>query len=270
MGSRVAMLLLAALAVAGAALAQEPAEGERRQVSDTRVLSVTGHCFYGPHLDEAQAKRLCGYQVRANLLDKAASKFGAEPAVRDGRLMGKELRAFVDSLLVVDTLDEEARTVADGLALRLTLRGELRQGKLADQVAAFQADGQARTAALAETARRDRLAGEARLAAVPFEAEREFAAGSGAQAMSVQTALATRRLVRGMTMASVKGLLGNPGGYKQSVIDADTYVCAAYDRLWVVLRDGVVACARTRLEYSGRFGTDCHCFGSNDSILNLN
>jgi hypothetical protein len=270
MRRRIVTLVLVFLTLAATALAQEPANEERRQVSDTRVLSFTGHCFYGPQIDEAQAKRLCKAQLRSRLLDKAAAKFGAEPGVRGSQLMGKELRAFVDSLLVVDMLDEETRTVAEGLAVRLTLRGELRQGELADHVASFLSDGQARSAALAETARRDRLAGEARMAAVPFEAEKEFSRPPGSETMSVATALATRRLVRGMSLVSVKGLLGNPVGYKQSVIDADTYVCAAYDNLWVVLRDGVVTCARTRLEFMPRFNTDCHCFGDGRTLLNLN
>lgn len=267
---RVMLLVLAVWAGAGPALAQDAAEGVRRQVSDTRMLSVTGHCFYGPSLDAEQAKRLCVSQVRAKLLDAAVAKCGAAPALREGKLVGRELRAFVESLLTVDKLAEEVRTVPDGLAVRLSLRGELRPGKLDEQVAAFLADGPARAQAMAATAAHDRQAGEARLASVPFEAEKEFAPQTGAQAQSVASALATRRLVRGMSLASVKGLLGNPSGYKQSVIDADTYVCAAYDQIWVVLRDGEVACARTRLQFLRRFGTDCHCFGNDGSLIPLN
>lgn len=270
MRRRALILCLGLLALAAAARAQEPAKDEHRQVSDVRVLSVTGHCFYGPHLDEGTAKKLCRQQVRVKLLDTAVHKFGAEPGVRGSGLSGKELRAFVDSLLTVDLLDEEVRKVPDGLALRQSLRGELRQGKLPEQVAAFLADGQARAEALADTARRDRLAAEARMAAIPFEAEKEFARPPAGERMTAATALATRRLVRGMSLGSVKELLGNPGAYRQSVVDADTYVCAAYDPVWVVFRDGVVACARTRLEYLGRFATDCHCFGDPRSLVPLN
>lgn len=270
MRRRATWLLLGLLAVAGVARAQEPAKDEHRQVSDVRVLSVTGHCFYGPALSAGQAKKLCRQQVRAKLVDRAVAKFGAEPGVRGSALVGKALRAFVDGLLTVDPLEEEIRRVPDGHAVRLTLRGELHQGKLPEQVAAFLADGQAQAEALAATARRDRQAAEARMAAIPFEAEKEFARPPAGERMSVAAALATRRLARGMSLASVKALLGNPAGYRQSVVDADTYVCAAYDPVWVVLRDGVVACARTRLEYLRRFGTDCHCFGDPRSLVPLN
>ena len=161
---------LVALA-AGAAWAQEPAQepakapakDDHRQVSDVQVLSVVGHCFYGPNLDEAQAKRLCRQQVRGTLLDRAVAGFGAEPGVRGSGLSGRELRAFVDSLLTVDPVEEETRRVPEGLALRLTLRGAVRPGDRIEQVAVFLTDGAARSAALARLAEHDRLAAEARM-----------------------------------------------------------------------------------------------------------
>lgn len=266
MHTRVAFGWALALLVAVPALAQDDAV--RRQVSDARILSITATCFYGPHLDEAQAKRLCGYQSRGKLLDAAVARFGADATTGAAGLTARDLRAFVDSLLVVTMLEEEVRTVRDGLAVRLTMRGEENPGKLIDKLAVFTTDAGLRSGAQAETARHDQQAAEARMAAVPFEAEREFAAPPGPNAMSAETAFATKRLVPGMSQASVKGLLGNPGNYKQAVIGADTYVCAGYGNLWVVFRDGVISCLRTRLEYSNRYGTDCHCAGNYATILN--
>ena len=263
---RIAFCWAMTLMLAVPALAQD--DGVRRQVSDARILSVTATCFYGPHLDEVQAKRLCGYQSRGKLLDAAVAQIGASPTVRAGELTEKDKRAFVDSLLVVTMLNEEVRKVSQGLAVRLTLRGEENPGKLLDKLAAFKADPELRSGALAETAKHDRQAAEARMASIPFGGEREFAEPAGPDAMNVETAFATRRLVPGMSMASVKGLLGNPGIYRQAIIGADTYVCAGYGSLWVVFRDGVVSCVRTRLAYVKRYGTDCHCAGNYATILN--
>lgn len=249
----------------GPAAAQEG--GAHRQVSDAQVLSVTGTCFYGPHLDEAQAKWLCANQTRGKLLDAAVAQFGARTAVGRADLSPGDKRAFVDSLLAVARLDEEVRRVADGLAVRLTLRGEEKAGTLADKLAAFTANAQLRADALTATAAHDRQASEARMAAIPFGGEREFARPAAPNAMSAETALATRRLVPGMSMASVKGLLGNPRAYRQAFIGADSYVCAAYGKLWIVYRDGVVSCLRTRLEYRERYRTDCHCDGNDATIL---
>lgn len=268
------VVLLVALALACAAGAQAQPQPQtrdvavRRQISDERVLSVTTTCFYGPHLGTAQARRLCGQQARGRLLDAAMAQFGAEAALAAAGLSVPERRAFVDSLLVVTPLAEEFRKLPDGTAVRLTLRGKENPGTLADKLANFQADGRLRTEALVATAARDRQAAAARLAAVPFGGEREFDAPPGPNVMRAATALATHRLVPGMSMSSVKQVVGNPASLRQAVIGADSYVCAGYDSLWVVFRDGVVSCLRTRLIYDARRGTDCHCAGNSATILN--
>lgn len=255
-----------ALAIAIPALAQEPSV--RQQVSDARVLSVTTTCFYGPTIDPAQAKRLCEQQARGQLLSAATKQLAADQTVQAAKLTPQELRAFVDSILVVTPLHEEARKVPEGRAVRLTLRGEEGPGKLLDKVAAFSADPQHRADALAATARHDRQANEARIAAIPFEGNRVFDAPAPDEGISAETAVATRQVVPGMSIASVKGLLGNPAAYHQSFLGAESYVCAGYGSLWMVFRDGVLACVRTRLEYNRRFDTDCHCGGHSATILN--
>jgi len=271
------VLALCWLLPAAAAKAQEPAAppaprpnesaSVRRQVSGARALSTASTCFYGPGMDEAQGKRLCGYHSRAKLLDTAVSQLATDPVVLRAKLSGADLRAFVDSLLAVRVVDEEARTVPDGLAVRLTLRAEEDPGVLAEKLAAFAGDPGLRSAALAETAKRDRLAAEARMAAVPFGADREFRAKEMENTMREDASFAERRIVPGMSMANVKELLGNPATLKQSLVGSDTYVCAGYGRIFVVYRDGAVACLRTRLDYLRRYDTDCHCAGNYATIL---
>ncbi|EHJ48052.1 hypothetical protein DFW101_2046 [Solidesulfovibrio carbinoliphilus subsp. oakridgensis] len=239
----------------------------RRQVSDARAFSTTSTCFYGPQMDQGQAKRLCADQTRAKLLDAAAGILAPEPAVAAARLSPGDVRAFVDSLLRVAVADEEVRPAADGLAVRLTLRAEAPADTLAERLAAFAANPELRAAALAETAARDRRAAEARLAAVPFGADREFRAREIREGMREDAAFAARQVVPGMSMAGVKELLGNPPAMKQAVIGPESYVCAGYGRVWVVFRDGLVSCLRTRLDYVARYGTDCHCAGNYATIL---
>ena len=268
----VCWLSTAAIAMAqGPAAQPAPAPNDtasvRRQVSGARALSTSSTCFYGPSIDEAQGKRLCGYHSRAKLLDTAVGQLAADPAVVRAKLTSTELRAFVDSLLRVQVVDEEARTVPDGLAVRLTLRAEEDPGVLTDRIAAFAGSPELRRAALAETAKRDRLAAEARMAAVPFGADREFRAREIENTMREDASFAERRIVPGMSMASVKELLGNPATLKQALIGTNSYVCAGYGRIFVVYRDGAVACLRTRLDYLRRYDTDCHCAGNYATIL---
>jgi len=241
--------------------------GVRRQVSGALALSSTSTCFYGPHIDMAQGKRLCGYHTRAKLLDKAVSQLAANPIVPQAELSGTDLRAFADSLLKTAVTDEEVRKVADGMAVRMTLRAEADPGDLGERLAAFAANPELRAAAVAETAARDRQAGEARMAAVPFGADREFRAKEMQNDMSEDAAFADRRIVTGMSMVQVKELLGDPGAIKQAVIGPESYVCAGYGRVWVVFRDGLVSCLRTRLDYVARYETDCHCAGNYATIL---
>lgn len=263
---RIALGWAITLVIAASALAQDDAV--RRQVTDAQVLSVTDTCFYGPHMDAAQAKLLCGQQARGKLLDAAVARIGSTPTIREANLAKPDIRSFVDNLLIVTKLDEDVRKVSDGLAVRLTLRGEEQPGKLADKLTVFVTNPEFRANALAVTATHDREAAEGRMAGIPFAAEREFTAPAAPDAMSVETAFSTHRLVPGMSMASVKSLLGNPGGYRQAIIGADSYVCAGYGSLWLVFRDGVLSCTRTRLEYIKRYDTDCHCAGTPATILN--
>lgn len=260
-----------------AAPSSQPAPGEpaagpdspelRRRVSDAHVLSAAATCFYGPHIDQGQAKRLCGYQARGKLLDAAAAQFGNDPSIVRAGLSPADVRAFADSLLKVSVADEEIRPVPDGLAVRLTLRAETDPATLDQRLAAFTGAPGLRAAALAETAARDRQAAEARLAAVPFGADREFRAREMEQAMGQDAAFAARRIVPGMSIAQVKELLGNPAAVKQAVIGPESYLCAGYGRIWVVYRDGVVSCLRSRLDYVRRYDTDCHCAGNYATIL---
>ena len=243
------------------------AGGVRRQVSDARIFSATSTCFYGQGMEAGQAKRLCAYQTRGKLIDATASGLAADPAVARLSLTPQDLRAFADSLMQVTVADEEVRPVPDGLAVRLTLQAKTPGASLAERVTAFAADGQLRAAALAETARRDREAAAARAAAVPFGADREFRAKGMEREMREDASFAARRIVPGMSMADVKELLGDPPAIKQAVIGPETYVCAGYGKIWVVFRDGLVSCLRTRLDYVDRYATDCHCAGNYATIL---
>ena len=239
----------------------------RRQVSDARSLVTTSTCFYGPTLDQSQAKRLCVHRSRGKLLDAAVSQLAEDPLVAAAGLSQIELRAFVDSLLEVHVINDEVRPAPDGLAVRISLEARTDHALLEQRLGMFTGDPRLKAAALAETAKRDRLAGEARMAAIPFGADREFRAREMEHSMSEDAAFAERRITPGMSMRDVKELLGNPATIKQSALGSETYVCAGYGRIFVVFRDGAVACLRSRLDYVRRYGTDCHCAGNYATIL---
>lgn len=239
----------------------------RRQVSDVRAVTATISCFYGPHIEQNEARRLCLAQARGKLLDAAVAQFLHDPEVARSGLGGPDLRALADSLLSPVVSGEDIRPTPEGVAVRLTLRAETAPGALPERLAAFGGNPEVRAAALAETAGRDRQAAEARLAAVPFAAEREFAAREMTADMRRDAAFAERSLAPGMSIAQVKELMGNPAALKQAVIGPESYLCAGYGKVWAVFRDGQLACVRTRLDYVRRYDTDCHCAGNYATIL---
>ena len=239
----------------------------RRQVSDVRAVTATVACFYGPHIEQHEARRLCTAQARGKLLDTAVAQFSHDPEVARSGIQGQDLRALADSLLRPVVSGEDIRPGRDGVAVRLTLRAETVAGALPERLAALAASPELRAAALAETAVRDRQAAEARMAAVPFAADRAFAAREMADDMRRDAAFAERSLAPGMSIAQVKELMGNPAALKQAVIGPESYLCAGYGKVWAVFRDGQLACLRSRLDYVRRYDTDCHCAGNYATIL---
>lgn len=254
---------------AGPAVGTKAPDGPdlRRQVSDVRAVTATIACFYGPHIEQNEARRLCTAQARGKLLDTAMAQFAHDPEVARSGIQGQDLRALADSLLRPVVSGEDIRPTPEGVAVRLTLRAETAPGALPERLAAFGASPEVRAAALAETAVRDRQAAEARMAAVPFAAEREFAAREMADDMRRDAAFAERSLAPGMSIAQVKELMGNPSALKQAVIGPESYLCAGYGKVWAVFRDGQLACVRSRLDYVRRYDTDCHCAGNYATIL---
>ena len=78
--------------------------------------------------------------------------------------------------------------------------------------------------------------------------------------------LARRFVRRGMGLAEVRELLGEPRGAAASVASGN-FLCLGYGRVWVVFEDGQAACLRTRLEYAARYDSNCHCAGNAMNII---
>lgn len=73
---------------------------------------------------------------------------------------------------------------------------------------------------------------------------------------------------KGFSRSEVARLLGTPDLTKYARIDAASYQCDAYGRLWVIFRDERVLCLRNRLAFDRDLDSDCHCEGlSTDFVL---
>jgi hypothetical protein len=65
---------------------------------------------------------------------------------------------------------------------------------------------------------------------------------------------------RGMTEDEVMRLMGEPRSVREHQ-GVSEWRCLNYGNVWVVFKNGLVACMRTELRYSRRKDSDCHCEG---------
>ena len=100
----------------------------RRQVSDVRAVTASVACFYGPHIEQNEARRLCTAQARGKLLDTAVAQLAHDPEVARSGIQGQDLRALADNLLRPVVSGEDIRPTPEGVAVRLSLRAETSPG----------------------------------------------------------------------------------------------------------------------------------------------
>ena len=79
--------------------------------------------------------------------------------------------------------------------------------------------------------------------------------------------LARTVAVKGMTPDEVERLLGPPRAVKANAADSTVFECRNYGDLWLVFRDGLLDCKRTKLRHQQRYGGDCHCSGVVDEVF---
>lgn len=101
---------------------------------------------------------------------------------------------------------------------------------------------------------------EAEMAARSAGDPAEEQAAKTRRAMAGTARFAERQLRLGMSQADVRGLLGEPGAWIQGAPGED-FTCLGYGDVWAVFQNGELACLRTRLEYSRRHESQCHCSG---------
>lgn len=247
-----------------------------------RTLTVSHTCLVGDNDTKAEVRRTCFLEAKRKAVEQAGTYVESITEVREFALSADQVRSFAAAVVRVEDIAEKFALQGENLALTVTVRARVDPDAAAERLAAAARDPKA-LEALSRSARTARdledqaLALQGRIRGADPDQALALRREQHAAFTSLDEALAERerilsglaaasRLARevvrpGMTAEEVAGLLGPPRAAKENNAPPAAYACLNYGRVWVVFKDGLVACLRERLVYKERFGGDCHCGG---------
>jgi len=244
-----------------------PAGDEARgRVSRIQALSAASLCEFPADRTITSGKRFCWQKTRAKLVAQAAAYVEGVVRQKGLALSPEEIQAFADSMLAMRVVNEDVQKTAGGLRIQMTLEADEDASGLDRKLAFFAENADVRQKALADYRARNAGSGGPSNAEIVFPGQIEERARDIDQDMRQTARLAEENLRAGMGFSDVAELLGDPRTVKQGA-SGENYVCMGYGRIWVVFKDGLASCLRTRLDYSSRHNSDCHCAGRLATII---
>lgn len=270
------LMRLAALAACCIVVLAAPVRAEER------VIEAEHTYVLGENDTRADARRTCYVEARRKAVEQAGTYVESETKVVNLSLTTDEVRAFAAAFVEAELVEEKFLASGGAFTVRCLVRAKVDTDTIGARLADFASN----------PTRREQLAGNAQARsdidngvnatsgkhaaprgdALPDEnapppvvdlAPKKLAAAKERQRQQTwRMNQAVRQVVsRGMSEGEVHELLGEPRVKKLNDALTSTYECQKYGDLWVVFRDGVVACTRTRLEYHHNYRSDCHCQG---------
>lgn len=260
---------LAACAILLLLLAPLPA------VAEEEVLFASHTHVMGDNETRNQARTIAMTEAKRKILEQAGTYVESLTRVENFALSSDEVTAFSAAFLRVTVENEAWSMLGDTLQVTVELSARVDPDELKPMIEQLARDANAR-ARLAETMEQEREAEDrlveesdpetrARLSEdmAVLEAERRRIL----EDMALSTRLAAELVEKNMTMDEVERMLGSPRAVKEHEAASGAYQCWNYGDAWVVFRDGLAACVRTRLEYRNELGSDCHCTGLSMNFL---
>ncbi|NJB67671.1 hypothetical protein GGQ74_001311 [Desulfobaculum xiamenense] len=236
----------------------------------------------GDNDTRAEALRIAFLEAKRKVAERVGTHVEVMTGMSEFALTRDEVRTYAAATMRVEIVEEEFLLRDGAFAVRVKVRAEVNPEDLSRGLerAARERSALEEVTRRADAARAledraidlQRRIGEAQPEELPeFRREQaqvlrsleevqaehdrrvEDAALLGEQAM--------RFVEAGMTRDDVVSLLGTARASRQNRAGGSLYECWYYGGIWIVLRDGVVTCKRTRLGYSQRYGGDCNCAG---------
>jgi len=263
--------LIAALACIWMAVLTAPAQAT--------TITAEHTCVLGDNETKAQARKICYLEAKRKLLEKAGTVVVADTRIRDMQVQSDEVRAYAMARMRVKVVEEEFFVTSGNFAVRTIVSADVDVEDFAEVMTRMREEPQRFEGARDRARRAERLEDRVfdlrdRIDAYgpggPYAVDQEQALRSleeiEAEGRAITEGISrTSRLARdvvrrGMTESEVKRLLGEPRAVRGHQ-GASDWLCLNYGNIWVVFKNGLVACMRTELRYSRRKDSDCHCEG---------
>lgn len=234
-----------------------------------RTLEAEHTYVLGEGDTRADARRICLLEAKRKLVEQVGTWVESRTEVNSLALTQDQIRTFASAFVRVEVTSERFFMSGEAFAVSVSVRGEVDPDAVAPRLMEYASQPDRRTQLLRLSERSRTLEGTALGggdAAIRGRALRSLEELEAEKARLVEETArlgqAAEAVVEpGMTGDEVRGLLGEPRVTKLNETTTSQYACWNYGRVWVVFRDGLVACKRTRLSYRQDYGGDCHCAG---------
>lgn len=238
----------------------------RGQVMRIQALSAASLCEFPADRTIASGKRFCWQRTRSKLIAQAAAYVEGLAGQKGLALSPEEIRAFADSMLTIRVINEDVQKTGGGMRIQMTLQADEDMDQLDRKLAFFAENADVRQKALSDYHARNAGSDGPSNTEIVFPGQIEERARDIDRDMRQTASLAEENLRAGMGFSDVSQLLGDPKTVKEGA-PGENYICMGYGRIWVIFKDGLTSCLRTRLDYSSRHRTDCHCAGRLATII---
>ena len=248
-------------------------------VAKPERITVTHSYSMGDSESRNQARAQCLAEAKRKIAEQAGAYVEVLSKTENFQIDKDEVLSFAAAIVRVRVEKEEMAMDGQGLVLTLTVSGEVDAETVRhhlEKLAAKRLEEQQGGIPLTQTApppappvakneyrapvgkEKASPSPVAQQAPAPVPAANPYAAKARlTKSLDEMTAMCVELTDTGMTKGEVEHLLGAPRIAKTS----SRYTGYQYGRVWVVFRDDIVSCLRSRLEYRPQAGGDIHCEG---------
>ena len=253
--------------------------------ANAETLTVEHQYVLGDFDTRSDARTVCMAECRKKLAEKAGVLVESEVETLNYVLTREQVNAYAAALVKIISVEDIHIAGKDHFALKVVVTAEVdREGlqkgirkihsntDLSAQVDRQYREIDASVARIGELRKAESVLGSEQKDA--YMREKRVLAQS-LESLEVQherildtiaqKSTRTEQFVDpGMTRDEVRSFVGKPRAVRNGT---NGFQCEKYGDVWVVYKDGLVMCLRSRLEYKKRLGGECHCSGMFTTIL---
>lgn len=226
----------------------------------------------------AQARRVCFLEAKRKAVEQAGTYVESTTEVADLMLSRDEIRTFASAFVEAEQVSEEFFVSGGTFGVKCLVRVQVDPQTLGKRLVEFSSNPTRKRQLESLAVREGELEAQgAAESAVPQTgtAQRTLPSLEALEQEKAKLRGEVQRLGQaakqvvepGMTVAEVQALLGPPRVKKLNEHTTSSYECHNYGNIWVVYRDGLVACTRKLLTYRNDYRSDCHCAGNAGEVF---